>query len=71
MAEIDLVCPWVDGNDPAWQQERQHYVPTELQSGVLMYRDWQLMRYWFRAWNGRCRGSARCILSRGAIFPRG
>lgn len=48
MAEIDLVCPWVDGNDPAWQQERQHYVPTELQSGVLMYRDWQLMRYWFR-----------------------
>ena len=48
MAEIDLVCPWVDGSDPAWQQDRQRYVPAELQSGVLMYRDWQLMRYWFR-----------------------
>lgn len=48
MAEIDLVCPWVDGNDPAWQQERQRYASPEMQSGVVMFRDWDLMRYWFR-----------------------
>ena len=48
MAEIDLVCPWVDGNDPAWQQERQRYASPEMQSGTCMFRDWELMRYWFR-----------------------
>lgn len=48
MADIDLVCPWVDGNDPAWQQERQRYAESELQSGVALFRDWDLMRYWFR-----------------------
>ena len=48
MAKIDLVCPWVDGNDPAWQQERQCYASPGLQSGVNMFRDWDLMRYWFR-----------------------
>lgn len=48
MAEIDLVCPWVDGNDPAWQQERQHYASPEQQSSAILFRDWDLMRYWFR-----------------------
>lgn len=23
--EIDFVIPWVDGNDPAWLEERSHY----------------------------------------------
>ena len=48
MAEIDLVCPWVDGNDPAWQQERRRYASPDLQSGEGLFRDWDLMRYWFR-----------------------
>lgn len=48
MAEIDLVCPWVDGNDPAWQQEWQHYASPEQQSSAILFRDWDLMRYWFR-----------------------
>ena len=48
MAGIDLVCPWVDGSDPAWQQERQRYASLNLQSGLSLFRDWGLMRYWFR-----------------------
>lgn len=48
MAEIDLVCPWVDGSDPAWQAERNRYASAEEQKQTLMWRDWGLMRYWFR-----------------------
>ena len=51
MTNIDFVVLWVDGNDPAWLAERQKYAPqTVLQDGgINRYRDWDLMRYWFRA----------------------
>lgn len=51
--KIDIVVLWVDGADPAWQQEkaqfdsRQHSsVPTD--DRIQRYRDFDLMRYWFR-----------------------
>lgn len=47
-APVDLVCPWVDGSDPAWRAERAKYAEPDLRSGADMYRDWGLMRYWFR-----------------------
>lgn len=48
MAEIDLVCPWVDGNDPCWQAERNRYASDSEKKQITMWRDWGLMRYWFR-----------------------
>lgn len=48
MVEIDLVCAWVDGRDLAWQAERNRYASVEDQKQTLMWRNWGLMRYWFR-----------------------
>ena len=49
---IDFVLAWVDGTDPAWQAERAVYQKREKGSvssdGVARYRDWELLRFWFR-----------------------
>lgn len=42
--EIDLVIPWVDGGDPAWQAAAGEYGRKQQP----LFRDWGLMRYWFR-----------------------
>lgn len=48
--QIDFVVTWVDGSDPQWLEKRSHYAPGETDNGssVNRYRDWGLMRYWFR-----------------------
>lgn len=46
-AEIDVVIPWVDGGDPAWRQARCAARGTDA-GDEHQYRDWGLMRYWFR-----------------------
>ncbi|MGG2084589.1 stealth family protein [Lysinibacillus pakistanensis] len=53
MGKIDFVVPWVDGSDPIWRKEKQQYNQQisklhEDQGGELRYRDWDLLRYWFR-----------------------
>lgn len=48
---IDIIVLWVDGNDPDWIKERNDTLgikPTELSNQNARYRDWDLMRYWFR-----------------------
>ncbi len=52
MQGIDLVVPWVDGNDPKWQKEKECYYmkgdsESDSESNAL-FRDWNLLRYWFR-----------------------
>lgn len=49
---IDFVIAWVDGNDPAWQEEKKN---TRIQKGNFSvddrkerYRDWDNLHYWFR-----------------------
>lgn len=52
MAEypIDIVIPWVDGSDPAWQTERNRYRPTVVSDNSdARYREWGLFQYWFRS----------------------
>ncbi len=54
--QIDIVVLWVDGNDPAWLAEKARY--ESLEQGIDVsnitdqrnqrYRDFDLMRYWFR-----------------------
>ena len=39
----------MDGNDPLWQQERSRFAPSDAEdAAVIRYRDWNLLRYWFR-----------------------
>lgn len=47
-ASVDLVVTWVDGSDPAWQKERQTYADSAGDQRELRFRDWDLLRYWFR-----------------------
>ena len=49
--DIDLVVLWVDGADPAWLAEKKKYEPEKPlpDGGDNRYRDWGLMRYWFRS----------------------
>lgn len=50
MEKIDFVILWVDGNDPKWRQERDKHLKWEYTDGnkVNRFRDWDLLRYWFR-----------------------
>lgn len=49
MNDIDFVIPWVDGSDPKWQQKKANYLGTpEMDDRVQRYRDWGLMKFWFR-----------------------
>ena len=48
--EVDLVVLWVDGNDPKWLEERNRCSQEQQRgSGAYLFRDWGLMKYWFRA----------------------
>jgi len=49
LENIDLVVLWVDGNDPLWQEEKAKYTQSGGDNRVIRYRDWGLMKYWFRA----------------------
>lgn len=52
---IDFVIPWVDGGDPEWRREKALYSGEVKDAplarwvdGEQRYRDWGLLRYWFR-----------------------
>ena len=49
MNKIDFVIIWVDGNDPAWQVEKQKYQPSgKVDVRNIRYTDWDNLQYWFR-----------------------
>lgn len=56
---IDFVVTWVDGSDPAWQQEKAEWEAREKGgdqdelfaswfNSPIRYRDWGTFPYWFR-----------------------
>lgn len=49
---IDFVIPWVDGSDPEWRQSMLSHLPKAQEGGIdaadRRYRDYGLLRYWFR-----------------------
>ncbi len=47
--DIDFVIFWVDGSDVEWQKKKAFYKGTALQNSDVRFRDWGLLRYWFRA----------------------
>ena len=47
---IDIVVPWVDGSDPAWQAQRAQYRPViRSDNSDARFREWGLFQYWFRS----------------------
>ena len=49
MEKIDIVIPWVDGEDPIWQQEKAKYSSTDPQGNEsYRFRDWDLLHFFFR-----------------------
>ena len=46
--KIDFVITWVDGNDKNWIKERALYLGEFGDKRNVRYRDWDLLRYWFR-----------------------
>ena len=47
--DIDFVILWVDGNDPEWQKERNKYYGNNGDASNMRYRDWGILKHWFRA----------------------
>lgn len=49
--EIDFVVTWVDGNDPVWLEEKRRYINegSIKATAAQRFRDWDNMKYWFRA----------------------
>lgn len=47
---IDFIVLWVDGNDISWQKKKASYMPgSSSDVSAARYRDWDNLRYWFRA----------------------
>jgi hypothetical protein len=53
--DIDFIVTWVDGSDPEWIKLYNRYAPEDKQKNLDLrterYRDFDTMRYWFRAVN--------------------
>lgn len=47
--KIDFVVTWVDGSDPAWLAEKAKYSSDGGDVRTSRYRDWDQLKYWFRA----------------------
>lgn len=47
--DIDFIIFWVDGSDVEWQKKKARYKGTEFQNSDVRYRDWDILKYWFRA----------------------
>ena len=47
--DIDIVVPWVDGNDPEWLTVKEKYrTGNSYADRDERYREWGLLKYWFR-----------------------
>lgn len=76
--EIDFVITWVDGNDPDWQKQKMEYsiqpdLSQKQDDRKERYRDWDLLRYWFRGCGAFCTMGAQdtlCYMGASAILVK-
>ncbi len=47
--KIDFIIYWVDGNDSKWLEKKATYQGTAFQNNPARFRDWDILKYWFRA----------------------
>ena len=45
---IDFVIAWVNGSDPVWLKEKEKFCGITIESEESRFRDWGLLRFWFR-----------------------
>ena len=45
---MDFVLIWVDGGDEEWLKEKAKYSGTPVDNAAARFRDWGLLKYWFR-----------------------
>lgn len=70
--EIDLVIPWVDGNDPKWLAEKRACLKEEEGDGrANRFREWDNLEYLFRGIEKIFHGFARFILLPGDMYQNG
>ena len=53
MEKIDIVLPWVDGNDPEWRKQKKEWESAirkndSSSTNDVRYRDWDNLQYVFR-----------------------
>lgn len=50
-SKIDIVLPWVDHSDSEWQDSYKRYAGASAPGDKrpIRFRDWDLLRYWFRS----------------------
>lgn len=46
---IDIVVTWLNSEDPKWQEEFHKYNPNSNPKKDSRYRNWDVLKYWFRA----------------------
>ena len=44
---VDLILPWVDGNDPNWRSEKEKY-DIGRNTSEVRYQSWDNLQYIFR-----------------------
>ena len=49
--DIDFVLIWVDGSDEKWIQKKAIYGDNSREDNNVRFRDWDILKYWFRAVN--------------------
>ena len=53
LEKIDFVITWVNGNDKNWAIQKAKYTGEDINRIIdndnARYRDWELLKYWFRA----------------------
>ena len=70
--KIDFVIPWVDGNDPEWQEIRNKYAhKNDGDNREIRYRDWDNLQYWFRGVERFTPWVNKIILLPGDIYLHG
>lgn len=47
--KIDFVILWLDDTDEKWIKERNKYCKSKSDSSNVRFRDWNLLKYWFRS----------------------
>ena len=49
--KIDFIITWVDDTDIEWKKQKEKYLPRkdDESSSKIRYRNWNLLKYWFRA----------------------
>lgn len=74
VSNIDIIIPWVDGNDPEWRKIRTEtakaYPPETGSESEIRFQSWDNLHLWFRAVETRMPWFHKIILVTAGHLPR-